>query len=183
VPENLVGQSRVGHRGDKTVIAMAKVVSTSFDSNTRNGNSVRQIAGSHLGTAFAKTGASTGGMGGLAMDERARLGSTVVIKGELTAHEDVVIAGRLEGSIHVIGHLVVVEAGARVVGDITATGIVVTGTVKGSLIAEERIQIRDGADLQGDASAPRVVVTDGAVVNGRIETEAPTNLREMKAAS
>ena len=117
------------------------------------------------------------------MHERARLGSTVVLKGELTAHEDVVIAGRLEGSINVTGHLVVVEAGARVVGEITATGIVLTGTVEGSLVAEERIQIRDGADLQGDASAPRVVVTDGAVVNGRIETEAPTNLRELKAAS
>jgi cytoskeletal protein CcmA (bactofilin family) len=117
------------------------------------------------------------------MHERARLGSTVVIKGELTAHEDVVIAGRLEGSIHVIGHLVVVEAGARVVGNITAAGIVVTGTVEGSLIAEDRIQIRDGADLQGDALAPRVIVMDGAVVNGRIETEAPTNLRQLKAAS
>jgi len=117
------------------------------------------------------------------MHERARLGSTVVIKGTLAAHEDVVIAGRLEGSIHVTGHLVVVEAGARVVGDSAATGIVVSGTVEGSLIAEERIEIRDGADLRGEASAPRVVVADGAVVNGRIETEASTGLRELKAAS
>ena len=117
------------------------------------------------------------------MHDRARLGSTVVIKGELTAHEDVVIAGRLEGSLHVTGHLVVVEAGARVIGYITATGIVVTGTVEGSLVAEDRIQIGDGADVQGDASAPRVIVTEGAVVNGRIETAARTNLRELKAAS
>jgi cytoskeletal protein CcmA (bactofilin family) len=77
----------------------------------------------------------------------------------------------------------VVEAGARVIGDITATGIVVTGTVEGSLVAKERIQIGDGADLQGGAAAPRVIVTDGAVVNGRIETAAPANLRELKAAS
>jgi cytoskeletal protein CcmA (bactofilin family) len=117
------------------------------------------------------------------MHERVRLGSTVVIKGQLTAHEDVVIAGRLEGSITVTGHLVIVESGAHVVGDITATGIVVTGAVEGSLIAEERIRVQDGADLQGDASAPRVLVTDGAVVNGRIETEAPANRRELKAAS
>ena len=116
------------------------------------------------------------------MHERVRLGSTVVIKGQLTAHEDVVIAGRLEGSINVTGHLVIVESGARVVGDITATGIVVTGAVEGSLIAEDRIQIQDGADLQGDASAPRVQVTDGAVVNGRIETNV-ANRRELKAAS
>ena len=117
------------------------------------------------------------------MHDRARLGSTVVIKGTLAAHEDVVIAGRLEGSINVTGHLVVVEAGACVVGDITATGIVLSGTVEGSLLAEERIQVREGADLQGDASAPHVVVTDGAIVNGRIETDASSNRRELKAAS
>lgn len=117
------------------------------------------------------------------MHERARLGSTLVIKGEVTAQEDLVIAGRLEGSIRVTEHFVAVEAGACVVGDIRATEIVVTGTVEGSLLAEERIQIRDAADLQGDASAPRVVVTDGAVVNGRIETKAPANTGKLKAAS
>ena len=116
------------------------------------------------------------------MQDRARLGSTLVIKGELTAHEDLVLAGRLEGSIHVTGHFVAVDAGACVVGDIRATEIVVTGTVQGSLFAEERIQIREGADLKGDASAPRVVVADGAVVNGRIKTETPT-VGKLKAAS
>jgi cytoskeletal protein CcmA (bactofilin family) len=84
------------------------------------------------------------------MNQRAGVGSSVVIKGELKAHEDVVIAGRVEGSINVTGHLVVVEAGAHVVGDITATGIVVSGAVHGSLLAEERIQAQVGADLQGD---------------------------------
>ena len=117
------------------------------------------------------------------MHERALVGSTVVIKGELTAHEDLVIAGRLEGSIQVTGHIVAVEAGACVVGDIRATEIVVSGTIEGSLFADERIRIQEGADLLGDASAPRVVVRDGAVVNGRIETQAPANLGELKAAS
>ena len=78
------------------------------------------------------------------MQQRAGVGSSVVIKGELMAHEDVVIAGRVEGLINVTGHLVVVEAGAHVAGDITATGIVVAGTVEGSLMAEERIQVHPG---------------------------------------
>ncbi len=117
------------------------------------------------------------------MLERAGVGSTVVIKGELTANEDVVIAGRVEGSIHVTGHLVVVEAGAHVAGDITATGIVVAGNVKGSLMAEERIQVQAGADLQGDVSAPRIVLADGGVVNGRIETVVAKAARKLKAAS
>ena len=117
------------------------------------------------------------------MNERARVGSTVVIKGELTANEEVVIAGRVEGVINVTGHLVVVEAGAHVAGDITANGIVVAGTVEGSLMAEERIQVQTGADLQGDVSAPKVIVADGAVVNGRIETVAAAGRRKLKAVS
>ena len=117
------------------------------------------------------------------MHERAGIGSTLVIKGELTAHEDVVIAGRVEGSINVTGHLVVVEAGANVAGDITATGVVVSGSVQGSVLAEERIQVHAGADLQGDLSAPRIVVADGGVVNGRIETVAAKGPHKLKAAS
>ena len=117
------------------------------------------------------------------MAERAGVGSTLVIKGELTAQEDVIIAGRVDGLINVTGHLVVVEPGAHVAGDITATGIVVSGTVEGTLMAEERIQVQPGADLQGDVSAPRVVVADGAIVNGRIETVATATPRKLKAAS
>src|SRR5688572_30687428 len=116
------------------------------------------------------------------MHERAVLGSTLVIKGELTAHEDVVIAGRVEGSISVTGHLVVVEAGAHVAGDITAAGIVVGGTVEGSLTAEERIQVQAGADIEGDVSAPHVIVADGALMNGRVETVAASARRKLKAA-
>ena len=116
------------------------------------------------------------------MHERAGVGATVVIKGELTAHEDVVIAGRVEGVINVSGHLVLVEAGAQVAGDITATGIVVAGTVEGSLMAEDRIQIKSEADVRGDVSAPRLIVADGATVNGRIETTSAA-ARQLKAAS
>jgi cytoskeletal protein CcmA (bactofilin family) len=119
------------------------------------------------------------------MDQRAGVGSTVVIKGELSAHEDVVIAGRVEGLINVAGHIVVVEPGAHVVGDITAKGIVVAGAVTGSLLAEERIQIASGATLDGDLAAPRIAMTDGAVVNGRVETVTETSSvrKLMKVAS
>ena len=117
------------------------------------------------------------------MQERASVGSSVVIKGELSAQEDVVIAGRVEGVINVTGHRVLVQAGAHVAGDITAAAIVVGGTVKGSLVAEERIEVQAGADLEGDVLAPRVAVADGGLVNGRIETVVATAARKLKVAS
>ena len=116
------------------------------------------------------------------MHERAGVGSSVVIKGELWAKEDVLIAGRVEGSINVNGHLVVIEDRAHVEGDIAATEIVVAGAVHGSLVADERIQAQAGADIQGQVAAPRIVVADGAVVNGRIETVASSRAK-LKAAS
>jgi cytoskeletal protein CcmA (bactofilin family) len=104
------------------------------------------------------------------MNQRAGIGSTVVIKGELSAQEDVVIAGRVEGLINVAGNTVTVEPGAHVVGDIAAKAIVIAGAVTGSLLAEDRIQIGSGAELDGDVAAPRIAMADGAVVCGRVET-------------
>jgi cytoskeletal protein CcmA (bactofilin family) len=117
------------------------------------------------------------------MDGRAAVGSTVVITGELSAREDVVIAGRVEGLINVSGHLVTVQAGAHVVGDITATGIVIAGAVQGTILAEARIEIRSGADVQGEVSAPRIAMADGAVVCGRVETVEETAASKLKAVS
>ena len=117
------------------------------------------------------------------MNERTGVGTTVVIKGELTAQEDVIIAGRVDGVIRVTGHRVVVEAGAHVAGDITAAEIVVGGTLEGSLMAEDRVQVQAGADLQGEVTAPRVVIADGALVNGRIETVLAAASPKLKAAS
>ena len=67
------------------------------------------------------------------MEQRAQLGASIRIKGEFSAKEDVVIAGHIEGTINVEGHLVIVEGCAELEADIVARAIVVSGTLKGSL--------------------------------------------------
>ena len=106
------------------------------------------------------------------METTARIGATLVIKGELRAQEDVAIAGRVEGSIHVVGHSVTVQSGGHVAADIHARQIIVAGKVSGMLIAEERIQLRETAIVDGDLSAPRIAIADGAEVHGRIDMPA-----------
>ena len=105
------------------------------------------------------------------MQNGARLGSTVFIKGEITAQEPLTIAGRVDGAIHVTGHIVTVERGARIDADISAAGIVVAGEVKGALAADTRIHLQPGAEVEGDLSAPRIVVDEGAFVQGRVHVE------------
>lgn len=104
------------------------------------------------------------------MDRNNAVGSSVVIKGELSAREDVVIAGRVEGTIHVEGHLVVIEPGGHVVADVAAKGIVIAGAVRGSIVAQDRIELRSSARVEGELSAPRVAIAEGANLCGRVET-------------
>ncbi len=98
-------------------------------------------------------------------------GASIVIKGELSAQEDVAIGGRLEGSIHVKGHRVTVSPGAAVVADIDAAEIVVAGQVLGTAVASRRIELTATADMEGELHAPAISVADGAVFQGQVETQ------------
>lgn len=106
------------------------------------------------------------------MQPSALIGTSVRIKGQLTAQEDVVISGRLEGSITVKGHRVTVSAGAEVVADIQAAEVVIAGQVLGTVSAERRIELTATADAEGELHAPAIYVVEGAVFQGRLETQA-----------
>jgi len=103
------------------------------------------------------------------MQNGAHIGPSVVIKGEITAKEPLTISGRVDGTIEVQGHIITVEAGAHVSADIAAMGIVVGGSVKGSIVAENRVQLRAGAEVEGDITSPRISVEDGAFLRGKVQ--------------
>jgi cytoskeletal protein CcmA (bactofilin family) len=105
------------------------------------------------------------------MNNGAHVGSSVVIKGELSAKEDIRIAGRVEGRVDVDGYTVTLEEGGQLHADVSASGIIVAGNVKGSLVAERRIELRPSASFQGDMVAPVVRVDDGALVQGKLDIE------------
>ena len=116
------------------------------------------------------------------MQHGAHLGPSVVIKGEISAQEPITIAGRVEGTVDVPGHVVTIEAGAHVTADIAAGSIVVSGTVQGSLVAEERIALRAGAEVRGDLIAPRLSVEDGAYARGEAAIAGPVAVDLARAS-
>jgi len=103
------------------------------------------------------------------MQNAARKGSTLVIRGEITAQEALTIAGQVDGTIDVAGHIVTVEQGAMVAADISAAAIVVCGKVQGTLAAVTRIHLQAGAEVQGTLETPRLAVEDGAVLKGKVQ--------------
>jgi cytoskeletal protein CcmA (bactofilin family) len=104
------------------------------------------------------------------MDRPTEIGASIIIRGELSSLEDIVISGRVEGTIHSEGQLVMVKPGANVEADTLAREIVVAGRISGSLSAKERISLQGTADVEGELSAAAVVIADGAVLHGSVET-------------
>lgn len=98
-------------------------------------------------------------------------GSTLIIKGEITAQEPLSIAGRVDGTIEAQGHMVTIHPGALVAADIAAAAIVIGGKVRGSVAAERRIELHAGAEVDGDLSAPNAAVEDGAFLHGKVHVK------------
>jgi cytoskeletal protein CcmA (bactofilin family) len=100
------------------------------------------------------------------------LGKTLVFKGELSADEDIILQGRVEGSIHHTQSVTVGIDGV-VIGDTHARSIVVEGTVEGDLRGVVSVLIAATAKVRGNISAPRVGIMEGANFNGSVDMQSP----------
>jgi cytoskeletal protein CcmA (bactofilin family) len=100
------------------------------------------------------------------------LGKTLVFKGELSADEDIILQGRVEGSIHHTQSVTVGIDGV-VIGDTHARSIVVEGTVEGDLRGVVSVLIAATAKVRGNISAPRVGIMEGANFNGSVDMHSP----------
>src|SRR5579864_8006655 len=98
------------------------------------------------------------------------LGPTLRFRGELSAQEDLIIQGSVEGSITHTQSLTVGTDGTMK-GDIRARVIVIDGKVEGDLYATESVNIRATAKVKGNVFAPRVGISEGAFFQGQIEMQ------------
>ena len=101
------------------------------------------------------------------------IGPSVIIKGEVSSAEDLVIDGCVEGTIQLSGHCLTVSPGASIRAELVGRIITIGGTVTGNIAASEKVAIRATGSVEGDIRAPRIAVSEGSVLRGRVETERP----------
>ncbi len=101
----------------------------------------------------------------------AAIGPSISIVGELTGEEDLTILGKVEGTIQVPKHSVIIGRTAKVTADIRAKAVSVEGEVRGNLQAAEQILIRKTATMLGNLAAPRVGLEDGCRFKGSVDME------------
>ena len=100
-----------------------------------------------------------------------RVGASLRIKGEISANEDLLVEGTVEGPIHLADHKLTVGLGAKLTSDVVAREIIVQGSVKGNLRASERIEIMKNGTVIGDLTTARILIEDGARFRGSIEID------------
>lgn len=93
------------------------------------------------------------------------LGEGTTFKGTLTFEGTVRIDGKLEGEIFTKDTLVIGE-GAQISAAIHAGTVVVSGTVRGNVTAERRVEIHAGGELYGDITTPSLVIDEGVIFEG-----------------
>jgi len=103
-------------------------------------------------------------------DRASILGPTLYFKGDLTAEEDLLIQGRIEGSITHTQRLTVGVQGT-VKANIRAQLIIVEGTVDGDLRAEKSVFVKETAKIRGNIFAPTISIMEGACFSGNIDMD------------
>jgi len=104
--------------------------------------------------------------------QMANIGKSISIKGDVTGDEDTVIEGRVEGRIELKNHHLTVGPNGDVTGEIGAKQVTIVGRVTGNITATERVELCDSGRLDGDILSPRLLVQEGAQLNGSISMKA-----------
>ncbi len=99
------------------------------------------------------------------------IGPSIEIKGTVTGDEDLVVEGKVEGTIDLGDHQVTVGQSGRVTADITAKVVNVDGEVAGDLTGSEKVVISRSGRVRGNIVAPRVTLEDGALFKGSIDMD------------
>jgi cytoskeletal protein CcmA (bactofilin family) len=95
------------------------------------------------------------------------LGPDASFKGDLTYDKGMRLQGKFEGNIMTPGRLHVTKE-AKMQADVDAGAIAIEGDVKGKLSASDRVELKNSARYEGDLVASKLVVDEGAVLNGHV---------------
>lgn len=97
------------------------------------------------------------------------LGKSVMIKGELSASEDLTLYGQMEGSVTLPNHTLTIGPHADIKAAIAAKSVVIMGAVTGNVTAGEKIEIQNTGSIQGDVVSPRLSIADGGCLRGKVQ--------------
>ena len=98
------------------------------------------------------------------------IGPGMSITGDLVTEGTVRVEGRIEGTVRA-GKAVIIGKGGEVVGEVITQDAVIGGRLRGTLVAESRLELQASSDIEGQIRAPaqHLQLEEGARFNGQIQ--------------
>lgn len=96
------------------------------------------------------------------------IGEGTVIEGTVRATSDVRVSGRIIGKLEVEGKAIVATEGV-IDGELSATNADIAGLVEGEVLIADRTVLKSTARVEGTLRTARLVVEEGALLNGNCE--------------
>ena len=99
----------------------------------------------------------------------ARIGKSIIINGEVKGGEDLIVDGRVEGTVTLSESRLTIGPNAHVSADLSAKDVLILGHVQGNVVASGRVELRAGCTVEGDIRALRLAVEDNAIFRGKVD--------------
>ena len=117
-------------------------------------------------------------------EEIVTVGSATTVRGDITGKGDLVISGRVEGTVDLPQNDANIETTGYMDGGILAKRVNIRGKVQGDVEARKKVTIFATGAVIGTIVAPRIQIEDGAKFKGRIDMGAdePAPAAEPKKA-
>ena len=98
------------------------------------------------------------------------IGKSVIIKGELSGSENLTIEGQFEGKIELRDNALTVGPNGKIKAEMLfAKSVDILGRVTGKIAAVDVVSIRENGAVDGDITAPRIAIADGAHFRGSVD--------------
>jgi len=101
----------------------------------------------------------------------ALIGTTIQVSGDISGGENLLVEGRVEGTIRLEKHDLTIGPSGSAYANLTAKLVRIEGEVVGDVVGIERVVIGSSGRVRGNITAPRVLVEDGARFKGMIDMD------------
>ena len=152
-----MGRSSKVEQTNETASAQMRTVDSSslYPATNTNSPSSRAISESESMARDIKEGRLSG-----------FIGSGTILTGETAFQAMLRVDGHLTGSVSSEDGTLIVGSTGRVDANILVAAAMINGTVNGDIIASERLELGRTARIVGNIQAPRLIIEDGAILEG-----------------
>lgn len=98
--------------------------------------------------------------------QEGRLTRSIIIVGEITGQDDLLIDGEVRGQIRLPGGKLTVGPEGRVTAEVEAREVIVRGEVQGMIKGRDRVHIAATGKVKGEISTNSFSIEEGAEVHG-----------------